>query len=95
LHFPAAIFSTPLERTNLFHELITQSQWEFKDTHNVNGQGLDDRFNQPTCNFHNGVGAHPLSHHLVCSVIRAGKKNTLALILKHWGMDFGALQHES
>jgi hypothetical protein len=34
-------------------------------------------------------------HHSVCSVIRAGKKNTWALILKYWATDFRTFQHES
>ena len=41
-----------------------------------------------TCNFHNAVGAHPLSYGSVCSAIRAGQT-------KHWRTDFEALRHES
>jgi hypothetical protein len=40
-----------------------------------------------TCNFHNGVGAHPLSHHSVYS----GKKKHLDPDFKTMGTDFGAL----
>jgi len=48
-----------------------------------------------TCNFHNAVGAHPLSYGSVCSVIRAGQKSTGARVLKHRRTDFETLQHES